>query len=420
VEKNYDVIVVGGGLTGIAAAIAAKRNGVKDVLLIERYGFLGGMATNGLVNPFMSYFKSGEPYEEEYQLTFGIFQEILDRLIELEGFKNKRTFDAEIMKLVLNRMVKEEDIDLLFHTYVADVQKEEENCIHSITVSNKAGLSNIRANMFVDCTGDADIAYMAGVPCKKGRDEDGYSQPMTMCFRIANVDRAKMPSRDKINELYTQAVKRGEINNPRENVLFFDTMQDDVIHFNTTRVVMKDATNPKELTEAELEVREQCWQMFHFLKKEVDGFQDSYFQVSAPQIGIRESRRIVGKYILTGEDVISGQKFDDSICYSAYCIDIHNPSGTGTIITQLQKGDYYGIPYRCLLPENIENLLVAGRPISSSHEAHSSLRVMPPCAGMGQAAGTAAALALESGIMPYQVESSLLRKKLIKDDSIRW
>src|SRR5699024_4986226 len=177
--------------------------------------------------------------------------------------------------------------------------------------------------------------------------------------------------------------------NTRENVLLFDTLHEDVIHFNTTRIVMKDATNAKELTEAELEVREQCWQMFDFLKKDIAGFEDSYFQVSAPQIGIRESRRIVGKYTLTEEDVLSGEKFEDSICYNAYCVDIHNPSGTGTIIKQLDKGDFYGIPYRCLLPININNLLVAGRPISSTHAAHSSLRVMPPCVAMGEAAGTA-------------------------------
>ena len=419
--KEYDLIVSGGGLTGVAAAIAAKRNGVQNVLLIERYGFLGGMATSGLVNPFMSYFKSQEPFKKEHQLTFGIFQEILDRLRALNGMPNedKRVFDAEVMKLILNRMVIEEKIDLLFHTYVADVKKDKEDHIESITIANKVGLSSLKAKLFIDCTGDADLAYMAQVPCKKGREEDGYGQPMTLCFRIGNVQRSQMPSREKINALYQEAVQRGEINNPRENVLFFNTLQEDVIHFNTTRIVMKDATNPKELTEAEIEAREQCWQMYYFLKENVDGFQNSYFQVSAPQIGVRESRRILGKYVLTGEDVLSGQKFDDSICYNAYTIDIHNPSGTGTLIQHLEKGQYYGIPYRCLLPVNINNLVVAGRPISSDHAAHSSLRIMPTCVAMGQAAGTAAALALKNKILPYQVDSKLLREQLIREGAIR-
>src|SRR5699024_3431779 len=297
-KNNYDVVISGGGLTGVAAALAAKRTGVEDVLLIERYGFLGGMATSGLVNPFMSYFKAKEQRKTENQLIFGIFQEMLERLDELGGLKDGVFFDAEIMKLVLNRMVLEEDIDLIFHTYVCDIKKNENGDIKSIKIANKSGMSDVKSEIFIDCTGDADIAHMAGIPCKKGRDEDGFGQPMTMCFRVANVDRSKMPSREEINKLYSEAVSKGEIDNPRENVLLFDTLHEDVVHFNTTRIVMKDATNAKELTEAELEVREQCWQMFDFLKKDIAGFEDSYFQVSAPQIGIRESRRIVGKYTL--------------------------------------------------------------------------------------------------------------------------
>lgn len=419
-KQHYDLVVAGGGLTGVAAAVAAKRHGVRDVLLIERYGFLGGMATAGLVNPFMTYFKSKSPYTEENQLIFGIFQEILDELDKLGGLKYKAVFDAEIMKLVLNRMIQKAGVDVLLHTFVEAVNKDSESTVDSIRVANKSGVYNIEGSMFIDCTGDADIAYMAGVPCKKGRDEDGFAQPMTMCFRVAGVDRSKMPHRDEINRLYREAVSRGEIHNPREDVLFFDTMQPDVIHFNTTRIVMKDATDAEQLTQAELEVREQCWEMFYFLKKYVPGFENSYFQVSAPQIGVRESRRIVGKYVLTGEDVLSARKFDDSICYFAYNIDIHNPSGTGTVLKSLDEGEYYGIPYRCLLPLNIENLLVAGRPISSTHEAHSSLRVMPACTAMGQAAGTAAAIAIKAGIQPSDVDVQALREQLMADGAIRW
>jgi len=421
-KEMYDVVVAGGGLTGAAAAVAAKRNGLKDVLLVERYGFLGGMATSGLVNPFMSYFKAGTNRKEENQLIFGIFQEILDRLEELGGLKNKITFDAEIMKLVLNRIITEEGVNILFHTYVTSVNKDKnsENRIESIKISNKSGNTDVKGKIFIDCTGDADIAFMAGVPCKKGREQDGYSQPMTMCFRVANVDRSKMPSREEINRIYTEAVSRGEITNPRENVLFFDTIHEDVIHFNTTRIVKKDATNAEELTEAELMVREQCWEMFNFLKKYIPGFENSYLQLTAPQIGIRESRRIVGKYVLTEEDVLQGRKFEDSVCYCAYTIDIHNPAGTGTVIKRLNTGDYYGIPYRCLLPLNIENLLVAGRPISSTHEAHSSLRIMPTCTALGEAAGTAAALSIINQITPGELDPIILRKKLMENKAIKF
>lgn len=419
VGKIYDVIIVGGGLTGVAAALASKRNGAKDVLLIERYGFLGGMATTGLVNPFMSYFKAREKFTDENQIVFGIFQEILNRLNELGGLKGKTVFDAEIMKLVLNRMIIEADIDILFHTYAASVNKKNDSIIESISIVNKSGHSDMKGQIYIDCTGDADVAYMAGVPCKKGREEDGFCQPMTMCFRVAGVDRSKLPGRQEINEIYKDAVLRGEINNLRENVLFFDTVQSDVIHFNTTRIVMKDATDADELTQSELIAREQSWEMFIFLKKHISGFENSYMQTTAPQIGIRESRRIVGRYVLTEEDVLSGRKFEDSICYCAYDVDIHNPAGTGTIIKSLDKGNYYGIPYRCLLPINIDNLLVAGRPISSTHEAHSSLRIMPTCAAMGEAAGTAAALSIKNNITPDKIEAHDVRRKLIDNKAIR-
>lgn len=418
-KQCYDIIVAGGGLTGVAAAVAAKRLGVENVLLIERYGFLGGMATAGLVNPFMSYFKAKRPYTAENQLIFGIFQEILDELDKLGGLKNKSVFDAEIMKLVLNRMVQKAGVEILLHTFVEGVIKSDANIIESVRVANKSGVYEIKGKIFIDCTGDADVAYMAGVPCRKGRDEDGFAQPMTMCFRVANVDRSRMPSRDEINRLYKDAVARGEIHNPRENVLFFDTMQPDVIHFNTTRIVMKDATDAEQLTQAELEAREQCWEMFYFLKKYVPGFENSYFQVSAPQIGVRESRRIVGKYVLTQEDVLNGRKFEDSVCYCAYNVDIHNPAGSGTVIKSLAEGDYYGIPYRCLLPINVDNLLVAGRPISSTHEAHSSLRVMPTCTALGQAAGTAAAMAIKEGIWPSELDAQKLIMQLKTDGAIR-
>ncbi|WP_041644151.1 FAD-dependent oxidoreductase [Mahella australiensis] len=419
-KECYDLVVAGGGLTGVAAAVAAKRHGVQDVLLVERYGFLGGMATAGLVNPFMTYFKAKKPYTEENQLIFGIFQEILDELDKLGGLKNKAVFDAEVMKLVLNRMIQRAGVEVLLHTFIEGVNKSGESSIESIRVANKSGVYNIEGRVFIDCTGDADVAYMAGVPCNKGRDEDGFAQPMTMCFRVANVDRYKMPSNNEINRLYKEAVAGGEIHNPREDVLFFDTMQPDVIHFNTTRIVMKDATDAKQLTQAEMEVREQCWEMFYFLKRYVPGFENSYFQVSAPQIGVRESRRIVGRYVLNEDDVLSGRKFDDSICYFAYNIDIHNPSGTGTVLKSLNEGDYYGIPYRCLLPLNVDNLLVAGRPISSTHEAHSSLRVMPACTAMGQAAGTAAAMAIKAGTQPSQIDVRALREQLMADGAIRW
>ena len=417
-KSKYDLIVGGGGLTGVAAAIAAKRNGIEDVLLIERYGFFGGMATSGLVNPFMPFWRKGTARNQENQLLFGIFQEILERLTKLKGAKQEGIwmFDPEIMKIVLNRMMEETDIDVLLHTYIEGINKKGENKIDSIRVANKSGVTSLKGNLIIDATGDADIAYMSEVPCEKGREKDGCCQPMTMNFRLANVDKSKMPDNKSINQLYDRAKENGEVDNPREDVLKFNTLRDDVIHFNTTRIVKKDATSAEELTEAEMRVREQVWEMYQFLKNNVSGFENSYIQKTAPQIGARESRRIKGNYVLNKKDVLKGRKFEDSIAYCAYMIDIHNPSGTGTEKAHLENGDYYGIPYRCLLPEKVDNLLVAGRPISSTHAAHSSLRIMPTCTAIGEAAGIAAFTALNSDETPKNIDGSKLKIQLEKDD----
>lgn len=419
-RNKYELIVCGGGLTGVAASIAAKRRGIEEVLLIERYGFLGGMATAGLVNPFMPFWKFRSERTEKNQLVFGIFQEIFDRLSEIGGAEHKGLwyFDSEKMKIVLNQMVKKAGVDLLLHTYIEGLNKADRE-IKSVRVANKSGVYTIEGEMFVDSTGDADIAHMAGVPCEKGREEDGFCQPMTMNFRLANVDKAEIPDNEEINRLYDRAKEKGEVNNPREDVLKFDTLQEDVVHFNTTRIVKKDATDAEELTAAEMEVREQVWEMYQFLKNNVSGFENSYIQTTAPQIGIRESRRIIGEYVLTKDDVVSGRKFDDSIAFCSYNIDIHNPAGTGTEFAYLDEGDYYGIPYRSLLPQNVNNLLVAGRPVSSDHAAHASLRIMPTCTAIGEAAGTAAFLASELNNRVKEVNTDKLRTKLKETDALR-
>ncbi|MFW6269120.1 MAG: FAD-dependent oxidoreductase [Bacillota bacterium] len=417
-KRSYDVIVGGGGLSGVAAAIAAKRKGVEDVLLIERYGFLGGMATSGLVNPFMPFWRTGTKRNKKNQLVFGIFQEILDRLSQLNGARQEGNwmFDPEIMKIVLNKMIQESGVDILLHSYIEGLTKENDNIVN-IRVANKSGVYSLNGDLIIDATGDADIAYMAGVPCEKGREKDGFSQPMTMNFRLANVDKSKIPPADEINDKYEKAKAAGKINNPREDVLKFDTLRDDVVHFNTTRIIKKDATDAEDLTQAETEVREQVWEMFRFLKNEISGFENSYIQQTAPQIGVRESRRIVGTYILTKEDVVSGKKFDDSIAYCSYNIDIHNPAGTGTEFAHLEKGDYYGIPYRSLLPKYVDNLLIVGRPISSTHAAHASLRIMPTCTAIGEAAGVAVAICFDNNYLPGEVDGNKL-KSLLETEEI--
>ena len=402
------VLVAGGGPSGLAAAVASARNGA-STLLVERYGFLGGMATAGLVNPFMSWQVEGKPIIE------GIFQEIINRLKAMGGWDGDRApsaFDPECFKLLADDMCRESGVSLLLHSLVVDAQVEN-GLIASITVANKSGLGQLDAEVFVDATGDADLAARCGVPCQKGRPEDGLSQPMTLCFRMAEVDIDRMPPPAEINQLYEQAQQAGEISNPREDVQFFFTTIERVVHFNTTRVVKRDGTDPQDLTDAELTARQQVQEMVRFLQARISGFENSYLQMMAPQIGVRETRRIVGEYVLTEEEVLGARKFPDVIARGSYPVDIHNPAGTGTVLKHLPPGESYDIPYRCLIPKGIDNLLVTGRPISATHEAHSSLRIMPICIALGQAAGTAAALCAQEKVAPPQLAAKRLQAVLL-------
>lgn len=394
----HSVIVVGGGPAGVAAAVAAKREG-QSVLLIERYGFLGGMATAGLVNPFMVTLGAG-----------GLYQEFLERLEKWDARKD-RTFDGELTKLVLDEWLQEEGVDILFHGLLTDAEVEG-GYIKSINVVGKGEELEFAASYFIDCTGDGDLAKLAGVPMNMGREADGLCQPMTTCFQVGGVDDELMLTREELTKLYLEAKAQGKLNNPRENLLWFRTIRPGEVHFNTTRVVGKNPVSLQELTEAELEARRQLAETFAWLKKEVPAFKNAYIMRIAAQIGVRESRTIQGAYQLTEDDVLSCRKFDDAIGKCSYPIDIHSPQGEGTRIAALPKGEWYEIPYRTLYSPAVENLLVAGRCISSTHEAQASLRIMPTCMVMGQAAGVAAAMASAGNLPVSQVPVPELQAKL--------
>lgn len=395
-SERYDVIVCGGGPGGIGAAVGAARAGAKT-LLIERYGFLGGGATAMLVNPFMTFHASGR------QIIFGVLQDMITKMEAMGAYgapKGPHAFDPEAFKIVAEELCQEAGVELLYHAFLADAQTDGRGTVHSIQVATKSGLMTLEAPMFVDSTGDADLATFAGAQIEKGRPEDGLSQPMTLNFRMARVDPTRLPTRQEITDRYIAAKERNELQCPRENVLWFFTTEPDVIHFNTTRVVMKDATDPWQLTEAEVEARKQAWQIAQFLRREIPGFENAYLQSTAVQIGVRESRRVMGEYLLTAEDCLAARKFDDCITRGSYPVDIHNPAGTGTVIKAIPPGEWYDIPFRSLIPLGFNNLLIGGRSISSTHEAHSAIRVMPIVFGIGQAAGVAAAMCVDSACDP--------------------
>ncbi len=404
--KHWDVVVIGGGPGGVPAAVAAARNGAR-VLLVERYGFLGGMATSALVQPYMKY-NAGDKI-----IIRGLFEEFVDIMLENGAIlENRKSFDAEPMKWLLDRFVMDAGVDMLLHTSAIGVLKDGKT-IKAVKVFHKGGIEDISADIFIDSTGDGDIATWAGAPFEIGREFDNAFQPMTTSFRMANVDVDRVPPRDEINELYDKAKAEGTVKNPRENVLKFKTIHKDVVHFNTTRIIGKSSLDGWESTDAEIEGRRQVDDMVRFLKKNIRGFENSYLMKMGAQIGVRESRRIMGHYKLTKEDVIETRKFDDAIVCASYEIDIHNPTGTGTEIHYLKDGTYYQIPYRSIIPLDVENLIIASRCISSDHAAHSSLRVQPIVWGIGQAAGTAAAIALKDKKLPAVIDTQKLKNTLI-------
>ncbi len=359
-----------------------------------------------MVNPFMT-FHAGED-----QIIEGIFQEIIDRLENMNGYDRKsRAYDAEVMKIVADQMVEEAGVQLMLHSLVVDAVMEG-NFIRGVLVENKSGRQRVMAKVVVDATGDGDVAVKAGAPYEKGRRIDGLTQPMTLNFRMGGVDTAKMPNISELNKLYDDAKARGEISIPRENLLWFPTVRSGEIHFNTTRVVKVDGTSGKDLTYSEVEARRQMIGLVEFLKRKVPGFESAYLLVSGSQIGVRETRRVMGEYVMTEEDVLGARKFEDVVARGSYPIDIHSPTGEGTVIKRPPPGASYDIPYRCLVPKKVENLLVAGRCVSSTHEAQAAIRVIPICMAMGQAAGTAAALAVKLKVTPREMDVTLLQKTL--------
>lgn len=435
----WDVIVAGGGVSGCIAALAAARGGAKT-LLIERYGFLGGTLTNAGVGPMMTF------HAGERQVVGGIAQELVDRLAERRaclghirdttGYVFTVTpFDAEQLKFVLDQMMQESGVEVLLHTMLAKASAHD-GLLRAVTVCNKAGLTQLEGRIFVDATGDGDLAYFAGACVKMGRDEDGLCQPMTTNMKLGGVDvgriRAEIrrsPDNFNVKDLsllekaprlsmagfyreFDTAKAAREISTPREDVLLFETVNPGEVIVNTTRVLRLSATDPWQLSQAEREGRKQAHELFAFFKKRCAGFEDAVFLSTGVQIGVRESRRVMGRYLLTAEDILSPQGLADAVALGGYPIDIHNPAGAATHTTHLRQGQHYAIPYGCLVAQSPQNLLVSGRCLSATHEAGAAVRVTPIAMATGQAAGAAAALCIREGCLPGQVDIRALRKRL--------
>jgi hypothetical protein len=428
---NTDVCIAGGGISGSSAAIAAGRLGV-DVLLVEANAFLGGTATASLVTPFMSNRIGDE------DLSKGVFTDIVAALEAHDGAQRDRSrpgviwFDKEILKYVLNDLVISAGCRMMLNTW-GETPLVKDGVCEGIIVDNKSGRLAILADVVIDSTGDGDMAAKAGCPFEMGRGYDQYTQSTTLIFRMGGVDtdRAFAAQAERLDrpddmippdymfaDIFRREVAAGNFpaDIPIGSVYFEHTLSPGVVSINATRAFEVDATNAGDLTYAAVETRRQAIALSELMIRNFPGFEHSFLQETGIQVGIRESRRILGEYQLTGSDVLHGVKFPDSIARCAFNIDIHQAdfSGGGVVGLQLEPGTNYEIPYRCLVPLGCENILLSGRCISVSHVALGSVRIMPISSSTGHAAGVAAALCVKRGVAPRRLDYSILREALLE------
>lgn len=443
---NYDVLIVGGGISGSVAAISAARLGMK-VLLAERYGFLGGTLTANGTGPMMTF------HAGDRQVIKGITGEIIERLLKKgksPGHIFDTTcytytvtpFDAEGLKTELENMLKEAGGDILYHSFVCDVNMESNKITH-VTLAGKNGITKINAKVFIDATGDADLSRFAGLNTRLGRPEDGKCQPVTLNMKLYNVDTEKIKkyimenpsdfprmdvsktySAERLsvggyNNTFADAKKRGEITFEREFLLFFETNNPGEVIVNTTRISNINPLIPAELTRAEIEGRRQCEEIFSFLKNRISGFENAKIACTGPFLGVRGSAQTEGIYTITEEDIVTCREFEDTIAHGAYPIDIHPPEGADDSmfdVVKLKDGNFYNIPYRCLIGKT-ENLITVGRCISATFEAQAAIRVSPIAGAIGHAGGVAACISLMDDCPVYEADIIKIRESLKKQNA---
>lgn len=418
VVGSYDVVVCGGGPAGVFAAIAAAREGAK-VAIVEQYGFLGGMATAGLVMPLSVF-----TYQNK-KVIGGIPWEFLERLEAMGGGYIEKplgnvAFDPELYKLCMQRMVLEAGIDLYMHSYISGFTKREDGVIESIIFENKNGSEALEAKVFIDCTGDADLAAMVGVPMQEQNGEP--LQPLSTYFVLAGVDTQSplvneamhhnkqgenchcLPIRNYLLE-HAEELNIPEFGGP----WFCTTLHEGCVAVNMTRTA-GDACDNRDYTAAECRLREDVYRMAEILRTNFKEFENCYVQTVATQAGIRETRRIKGVHTMSAEEYISGYRYEDSVSRGAHPIDIHATKGSSQVTHFLEQAAY--VPYRALIADNFANLLVAGRAISADRKAFASMRVQASCMGTGQAAGVAAAMAAKADCSVKNVDIVTLVQKL--------
>jgi hypothetical protein len=441
ITRDVDILVVGGGTAGAPATIAAARLG-KKTLLVEQLSFLGGSATAGLVTPLMHIGIPGNPS------PCSINTEINRRMREIgagatDSGGGDGWFDPLLLPLVLEDMALQSGVEILYNTFFSGVVSKKGGA-RGIIVENKAGRQVLFTKRIIDATGDADVAFRAGCPCESGRPDTHVNQPASLRFEVSGIDSARFGDFLKslgqksdmsfpffhtamvwkrnwpLEPVFRKAVQAGDLEETDGNYFqaFGIPGKHSSLAFNCPELEpCVDVTIPEYQSRSLCTGRKAILRLFLFMKKYFPGFENSSLSRIAVMLGIRESRRIMGEYVLTGRDILSFKKFDDAISRSNYPVDIHGaPLDYGDLkIPDLPESErFYEIPFRCLIPKGVENLLVAGRCISADFVGQSSTRIQPTCRGIGEAAGIAASLSLDKGIPPRKVDGCLIRRIMKK------
>jgi glycine/D-amino acid oxidase-like deaminating enzyme len=419
---EVDVLVVGAGSAGSTAAIAAARAGAKT-MVVERYGFMGGIST-AVLDTFYGFYTPGGTTKK---VVGGIPDDVVDRLSERAGaFIRQNTYGAgggvtynpEVLKMVWEEEALAAGARLLFHSFCTDVVASDDGRVEEVIVDGKRGLMRIKARYFVDATGDADVCFRAGAPFEKAGETEP-AQTLTTTFRLSGVDveKARSYPKEELHALMREANESGYYRLPREEGSAHRTPVPGVVLAIMTRVDGHDPTDPVSLTEAEIEGRRQAAEYVRFLVDRAPGYENAELIALSTQIGVRETRRVYGDYRLTVEDVLSARKFSDTIGQCGAPIEDHHP-GRGTKWVYIPDSGVYDIPFRCLIPQGLENVLVAGRCLSATHDAHASCRSMGQTMAMGEAAGTAAALCAKHDAGFRDLDVSTLQDRLVESGAV--
>ena len=431
---SFDVVVLGGGPAGIAAATAAARLGA-GVLLVERYGFLGGMGTAAGVTNFCGL--HANVHGTIRPVVHGIADDLLARMRALDGLNephlifgriHAQAYDMSAFKCAADALLVESGAAVLFHALAAAVARDDDGRIETLFVETKSGRLAVRGRVFIDCSGDGDLAHRAGVPMEKG-DDTGHLLYPTLMFRVGNVDAARAADAWRtIPQLMDGAEASGAFRFPRRGAIVRPQKHPYEWRVNVTQLrnadgSAADGTDARSLSAGELEGRRQIVDYLRFLRARVPGFEAAYALDIAPQLGIRETRRLIGEYRLSGDDVLSCARFDDAIGVNGWPLEKHVAGDVEWAWPEPGSRGYNQLPYRMLLPRRAsaggaDNLLLAGRCASMTHDGHSAARVSGACFAMGQAAGTAAALALQAGCSVHDLSVDALQRRLVADGAL--